>query len=262
MVNTATTSDKLRSPPRLQLDGSANKKELEREFYARIPKARRINPVFRALFEFMYQAHLDARPGTKLLNLYASQDFSGNREEIYRDRFFNECEYAAIDFWRDHFILDGKPTPGAHELPFDNDTFNTVVTTKHILEHVSEPEKVIRELHRVLKPGGHAYVIAPHIRRQHQKPYDYFRYTEYALEYLFKKAGYAEFTATPTGGALATFASYGYFFERGLGAPKMVERFFDGVHKWVMEPVLYTLDRLDNGYGRDFTQFFLVRARK
>ncbi len=73
-------------------DRSADKKLLEREFYARIPKARRINPVFRGLFEFMYQAHLDARPGTKLLNLYASQDFSGDRRNFTGDDYSAELD--------------------------------------------------------------------------------------------------------------------------------------------------------------------------
>lgn len=240
-----------------------DKKELEKEFYTRIPKARKINPVFRALFEFMYRAHTEAKHGTKLLNIYASHDFSGSREEVYREKFFSECDYETIDFWKDNFIKDGKETQPAHTMPFADDSFDIVVTTKHILEHVSEPEKVIREVFRVLKPGGSVYMIAPHIRRQHQKPFDYFRYTEYALEYVFvTKVGFTNFIATPTGGALATFAAYGYFFQRGLNAPKFVELFFDLIHKWIGEPLFYTLDRLDNGYGRDLTQFFLVRAEK
>jgi 2-polyprenyl-6-hydroxyphenyl methylase/3-demethylubiquinone-9 3-methyltransferase len=41
----------------------------------------------------------------------------------------------------------------AYELPFDNASFD-VVTSTDFLEHVSEPQKVLREVARVVKPNG------------------------------------------------------------------------------------------------------------
>ncbi|OGG42973.1 hypothetical protein A2841_00245 [Candidatus Kaiserbacteria bacterium RIFCSPHIGHO2_01_FULL_48_10] len=241
-------------------DTRAKKKALEKEFFSRIPKARRINPFYRSIFEFMYQVHLHAVPGTKLLNIYSSNDFAGSREEVYRERFFNECEYDGIDFWEDSFIYNGEKT--GHTLPFPDKSFDLIVTTKYILEHISDPQKVMNELHRILKPGGVAFLVSPFVRRQHQAPYDFFRYTEYGIQHLCKKAGFIEVKTDPTNAAMATFANYWYFFERGLNVPWFVERFFDYIHSFIIEPLFYTLDRLDNGYGRDLTQYFLVRATK
>lgn len=238
------------------------REELRSEFYKKIPKARKINPVFEELFKFMYRAHLKARPGTRLLNIYASADFSGNREEIYHEKFFNECQYDAVDFWKNNFIYEDKPTENAHTLPFPDESFDVLVTTKYIMEHISEPEKVVSEFYRVLKPGGEAYVTSALIRRQHQAPYDYFRYTEYALDYLFKKVGFDELKITHAGGAMATFGSYAYFFQRELNIPRFMELFFNWVHYWIIEPVFYFIDRFDNGYGRDFSQYFFVHAKK
>lgn len=130
------------------------------------------------------------------------------------------------------------------------------------MEHVSEPENVIRELHRILKPGGEAFVVAPLVRRQHQHPHDYFRYTEFGLEHLFRKSGFVEIKIAHTNGFVATAVAYAYFFQRGLRSPKWVKKALDWTHTWIIEPIGYTLDRLDNGYGRDMTQYFLVRARK
>ena len=234
---------------------------LEKEFFTHVPKARKINPIYRGFFDIMYQAHVAARPGKKLLNIYASWDLSGERENLYREKFFNECEYAAIDYRNDAFIDPHNSQKPRHAIPYPDSTFDIIVTTKYIMEHISEPEAVVREFRRVLKPGGEVFAIAPHVRRQHQPPWDFYRYTEYALDHLFKKAGFSEVVLTPTNGFMAVVGYYGYFFQRGLGAPKWVERIFDWMHEWILEPVCYSLDRLDKGYGRDMTLYFLIRAK-
>jgi 2-polyprenyl-3-methyl-5-hydroxy-6-metoxy-1,4-benzoquinol methylase len=45
----------------------------------------------------------------------------------------------------------------ASSITFDNDTFD-VIYCRYILEHVSKPESVLREIYRVLKPGGKLFV--------------------------------------------------------------------------------------------------------
>ena len=113
------------------------KDALEHEFFKSIPKARRINPFFRSIFEFMYEAHEAARSGKKLLNIYTSKDMSYGREEVYRKYFFNECEFDEIDFWENRFIYQGKPAGELHTLTCEDNSFDIMVTTKYIKEHVS-----------------------------------------------------------------------------------------------------------------------------
>lgn len=45
----------------------------------------------------------------------------------------------------------------AHKIPFSDNSFD-VVTCTEVLEHVIGPEKVLREIKRVLKPGGIAII--------------------------------------------------------------------------------------------------------
>ncbi len=48
----------------------------------------------------------------------------------------------------------------ACELPFENSSLDYVATS-HVLEHTANPVKALVEWHRVLKPGGIAYMVVP-----------------------------------------------------------------------------------------------------
>jgi len=56
-----------------------------------------------------------------------------------------------------------------------------------LLEHISEPQRFIDELHRILKPGGKVLISCSSCFSFHECPDDYFHYTPYGLEILFKK---------------------------------------------------------------------------
>jgi ubiquinone/menaquinone biosynthesis C-methylase UbiE len=49
----------------------------------------------------------------------------------------------------------------SERFPFDDATFG-VVWCSEVLEHLFEPEFALREMHRVLKPGGRLMVTVPH----------------------------------------------------------------------------------------------------
>ena len=45
--------------------------------------------------------------------------------------------------------------------PFEENSVNQIYA-KHIIEHLENPRKFIRELHRILKPQGRAFIETPH----------------------------------------------------------------------------------------------------
>ena len=47
-----------------------------------------------------------------------------------------------------------------HEIPFEENTFD-VVFCNHVLEHVNDDKKAVKEINRVLKPGGWAILQVP-----------------------------------------------------------------------------------------------------
>jgi SAM-dependent methyltransferase len=74
-------------------------------------------------------------------------------------------------------------------LPFPCNCFDVVVC-QAVLEHVPDPQTVVAEIGRVLRPGGHVYVEVPFLQGFHADPHDYQRYTLGGVEHLmqsFKK---------------------------------------------------------------------------
>ena len=84
-------------------------------------------------------------------------------------------------------------------LPFPSAVFHAAVNIV-TLEHVREPAEVIRELARVLMPGGRLLLVVPHEWEVHQAPHDYFRYTRYGLAHLLTQAGLEVEVLSPVGG--------------------------------------------------------------
>jgi ubiquinone/menaquinone biosynthesis C-methylase UbiE len=74
--------------------------------------------------------------------------------------------------WR----LDVDILCDAHDLPFQNESFDAIITTA-VLEHVLYPERVVSELHRVLKPSGLLYSELPFMQQVHEGAFDFSRYT-------------------------------------------------------------------------------------
>jgi SAM-dependent methyltransferase len=163
--------------------------------------------------------------------------------------FFAHAEYVGLDFaqgdpsWN-YSKLDAIGR--LEELPFPNGSFDHVVSVV-VLEHTPQPAKVIQEFHRVLKPGGMVHLVVPHMWEEHQRPYDFFRFTSAGIRYLMQTAGIRIRKIHPVGG---------FFWQ--LGRRLMgVLAFVQTGWRWLLFPVLapvfglilplccYYLDTLD-----------------
>jgi len=88
--------------------------------------------------------------------------------------------------------LDIRPGPGVdvvgsvYELPFEDEAFDLVLCMV-VMEHLEDPKKAIEEMKRVLKPGGRILVSVPFLFPIHDAPGDYWRFTKYGLQILFKE---------------------------------------------------------------------------
>jgi len=77
-------------------------------------------------------------------------------------------------------------TGDAHFLPFRPCSFQNILCTE-VLEHLTNPEQAVREMERVLKPGGTLVLSTRFIFPVHDAPHDYYRFTRHGLEWLFRR---------------------------------------------------------------------------
>merc|ERR1711924_55295 len=92
----------------------------------------------------------------------------------------HEYKYGTRHYWGDL----------AHEdrLGIEPDTFDMVIVP-FVFEHVAQPFVALKNLARVLRPGGFIIWSAPMFQQYHGSPHDYFRYTPNGARVLAGDAG-------------------------------------------------------------------------
>jgi SAM-dependent methyltransferase len=77
----------------------------------------------------------------------------------------------------------------AEKIPLKSACIDIVFATE-ILEHVEDAEETVREIGRVLRPGGYAVITVPFMYPTHEAPYDFRRFTHIGIGSLFERAGF------------------------------------------------------------------------
>jgi len=137
------------------------------------------------------------------------------------------------------------------ELP--NASADLVLCTQ-ALEHIADPGEGLREIFRILRPGGHLIASAPHVWFYHPHPQDNWRFTQEGLVRLVVAAGFTPKKLLSQGGSVLSLFQVINFLIYGVlgkfGAP--LYAIFNIIGK--------TVDRL---IGNNlFCHNFAVLARK
>ncbi len=119
-------------------------------------------------------------------------------ESIFRRQQYESCDMPG-GFYRQQHDVECF----LHEIPRPNDTYDAIVLTQ-VLEHVPEPEAVLRELNRVLKPNGRLLVSVPLSSPLHGEPWHFFHFTHYALAGLSGRSNFEMESCEKIGGAFWT----------------------------------------------------------
>lgn len=113
------------------------------------------------------------------------------------------CPYYPLfkDRCESYTSMDTVETPivdvvcDAEEMPLE-DSYDLVLCTQ-VLEHCKNPQKIVDECHRVLKPGGTLIVTVPSIFPVHGYPADYWRFMPDGLRHLLRAFSHVEVFGEP-----------------------------------------------------------------
>ena len=145
----------------------------------------------------------------------------------------------------------------AHKIPLSDGSVDGVLIQAGI-EHVLEPERVVAEIWRVLKPGGIAYAETPFLQQVHEAAYDFTRFTDSGQRYLLRRFALIRSGLCGEAGTQLLW-SLDYFF-RGLFRSRAVGKGAKLAFFWLhwfdrLIPRAYTIDNASGFYllGRKAT---------
>jgi SAM-dependent methyltransferase len=116
----------------------------------------------------------------------------------YRTQDFKKYEGVKLGNTRDYGQIDYISE--ITHIPLADGSVDIILCTE-VLEHVPEPIEVLRELARLLKPGGRMFLTAPLGSGLHQLPYHYYGgYTPEWYRHFARKFNLTVVEITPNGG--------------------------------------------------------------
>ena len=86
----------------------------------------------------------------------------------------------------------------------------SLIVCMGLLEHIAEPQRLVDELHRILKEDGKVIISCSACFSFHESPEDYFHYTPYGLRLLFEKWDHFEVLR----GSCGPFETIGILLQR------------------------------------------------
>lgn len=154
-----------------------------------VPKERFMRRQFARLFPSLFFALKYRRSGARVRSKVA-------RKELF-DEFLQQTSGPCLQIavkdeigrkfgpnWTSVDRYDQREFIDRHDdvqaLDFADSSFNAIVCWS-VLEHVPDPATAIREMYRVLRPGGLIWVQLPFLFPYHADPHDYWRTTPSGL---------------------------------------------------------------------------------
>lgn len=125
-------------------------------------------------------------------------DIAGGERPSYLKYLPNKINIVQTDILNSNRKVDmDKP------LPFSDNEFENVFLFNAIYI-AKNPTDLLKEIHRVLCPGGKVYVSSPLISGEIPEPHDYARYTAEKFKILFEEAKFNNIRIDRVGGRFAS----------------------------------------------------------
>lgn len=149
-------------------------------------------------------------------------------------------------------------------LPIADQAADSVLSLS-VLEHLCEPQMMLSEVWRILKPAGNLVLQVPWQWRIHEAPHDYYRYTPFSLKYLLEQTGFTEIEVIPQAGFFTMITlKLNYFSLRLLRGPRVVRGIIRALLfiGWSIGQLLApVLDRFDRNWSAEAPGYFVTATK-
>jgi len=119
----------------------------------------------------------------------ASDRNERNWRALATKRFGSHARFIGVDLQEGpnvDCVVDICGTPRTLLNKLGEEPFDLVICC-HVLEHTRRPNQAARNIERILKPGGMAYVATPWSQAYHAAPDDYWRFSVRGLMLMFER---------------------------------------------------------------------------
>lgn len=134
----------------------------------------------------------------------------------------SKVRYTGLDFENaTKFNMKKNPNTVYYNgvsFPFQNNQFNNILCVE-VLEHIYDTKKFLREIYRTLDFNGNLFLTVPWSARLHHLPYDFYRFSPYALNLLLKEAGFKNIKIIRRGNESAVITNKLFIFMWSLLKP-------------------------------------------
>jgi len=204
----------------------------------------------------------------KYIHMYEGTIYDlGCGESPYREWFLNYASsYLGVD-WSDSFHnLSADIQADLNQmLPIESEVADTVVSFS-VIEHLHNPQLMLSEAYRILKPNGSFIAQVPWQWGIHEAPYDFFRYTPYALKKLLTTAGFDEINIEAQSGCFTMLTmKLNYLSTRLIKGPQLIREVIKlpfYLIWYIAQKIAPYLDKLDKNWDLETTGFFITAKKK
>jgi SAM-dependent methyltransferase len=190
----------------------------------------------------------------------------GCGEAPYKDYFLQFSDkYTGVDWTKTQHNSKADVVSDLNKkIDLDDSVVDTVVSIS-VMEHLCEPQKFLRECHRILKKDGVILLQVPWQWWIHEAPHDFFRYTPYGLRYMLEKAGFTDINVEPSSGFFTTLIiKLNYFSLRFIRGPWILKKLINGALRlfwYVGQKLAPYLDRLDKDWQAEAQGYYVVASK-
>lgn len=142
-----------------------------------------------------------------------------------------------------------------HEIPIEDAFFDAIICNA-VLEHVANPEEIMREFQRVCKPDGILYLAVPFMQPEHLCPTDYQRYTIDGLQSLVRKHNFVVIKAE---GIHSVYTTVGWICTEWCQAATGLDRL---ILRWLLLPYLHAKAKRSRLHVPTVASTYRVLARR